>query len=159
MAHCDSRVNAPWGASAPRAPTPSLVRYMGVGPAPEREVYLPGPYEELARSLYERGGLARRLRSGDPSPHGSASLEVDVETDERRNVVKLGVRSAGGSPGALARAVQASATRGGATQVDLSLADPRTPATVTQLRSAGFFLGARGEPQSLEALLSKRPPL
>ena len=60
------------------APTPSLVRYMGLRRAPERRVYLPAPYESLARSLYEAGGLPRHMEASGPGGRPSNELEVDV---------------------------------------------------------------------------------
>ncbi len=123
------------------APTPSLVRYMGLRRAPERRVYLPAPYESLARSLYEAGGLPRHMEASGPGGRPSSGLEVDVERHERRNVVKLTLRSSGGPGRPLADALEAESAAA-ATQIDLPLSDPRTPEAVMHLRSLGFFFGA-----------------
>ena len=130
------------------APTPSLVRYMGLRRAPERRVYLPAPYESLARSLYEAGGLPRHMEAGGaggaggPGSRPSSGLEVDVERHERRNVVKLTLRSSGDPGRPLADALEAESAAAAATQIDLPLSDPRTPEAVMHLRSLGFFFGA-----------------
>jgi serine/threonine-protein kinase RsbW len=131
--------------SASAAATPSLVRYMGLRPAPEREVHWVEPYAELARSVYARGPLPRNVRVGgatDTTSGRGGELHVDVDSDDRRGVVKLTLRSPGGSMGDLERTIEAHAGRSGPTQIDLPLSDPRTPGVVMGLRRLGFFFGA-----------------
>ncbi len=130
------------GTAAASAATPSLVRYMGLRPAPEREVQVPAPYRELARSLYERGGLARTLGSEALGPARGGAIDLDLEHDERRGVAKLTLRSLAGSLDDLASAIEAGSSRDGTTQVDLPLSDPATPPAALRLRELGFFFGA-----------------
>ena len=103
---------------------------------------MPAAYAELVRTCYERSRLVRTLRrgvSGGGEPQSAQRSELEVEAAGRRGVVWITVRSAGSD---LARAVAAHLAADGPTQVDLSLADPLTPAATGQLRGIGFFFGA-----------------
>jgi hypothetical protein len=131
--------------AASAAATPSLVRYMGLCEAPERDVHIAEPYAELVCSLYARGPLPRNVRvvgaTETPSERGG-DLDVGVDSDHRRGVVKLTLRSAGASMPALERSIEANAGRNGPTQIDLPLSDPRAPSVMVRLRELGFFFGA-----------------
>ena len=125
--------------------TASLVRYLTLGVQPERDVYLPSAYTELAASLYQRGRLRRRIVAGEIESEAgrpAAETSYDREHDERRGVLKLTVSSAGRSTAALEREVLTDGVGSRATQVDIPLREPHAPRVAARLRRVGFFFGA-----------------
>jgi hypothetical protein len=125
--------------------TASLVRYIAVREAPERAVYVPGVYSELATSLYEKTGLRRRIVAGESvreAAEPTAETGFECERDERRGVSKLSVIAAGPATAALEREILAEAAATRVTQVDIPLREPHAPSVAARLRRIGFFFGA-----------------
>jgi len=122
------------------AATASLVRYMGLAPAPPRAVHLPPRYRDFARDLYERGGLDRTFARAERG----AELVTAFAThrDARRGVSKLAVERAGADADALLRAIAEVSTGMRAVQVDLPLSDADTPLLAERLRRERFSFGA-----------------
>jgi serine/threonine-protein kinase RsbW len=125
--------------------TASLVRYIAVREAPERAVYVPEVYSELATSLYEKTGLRRRIVAGESvreAAEPTAETGFECERDERRGVSKLSVIAAGPATAALEREILAEAAGTRVTQVDIPLREPHAPSVAARLRRIGFFFGA-----------------
>jgi len=126
--------------SAGGARTASLIRYLPMRDAPEREVFPPARYTAIVRDVYERAGLSRH--EADPaSGLAMAPASLEAAVDERRGVQRMNVVQSGSD---LVRQVEAALATGRAAnvhavQIDLPLADPATPAGVEQLRPLGFF--------------------
>jgi GNAT superfamily N-acetyltransferase len=132
-------------ADADARATASLVRYVPLGDQPEREVYVPRAYAELAASLYETAGLPRRIVAEDGMRKATApdaETGFERERDERRGVLKLSVTSPGRMTAALEREALAEGGGSRATQIDVPLREPQAACVATRLREIGFFFGA-----------------
>ncbi len=119
--------------------TSSLIRWLPFGPAPERSVYLPERYQEQIEGLYAEAHLTRTVLQSDECL-GERESELEQAYDERRQILRIGIRRGGSD---LASKVGAetrdAAKRGGlVAHVDLPLADPTTPVATDALRTQGF---------------------
>jgi len=124
---------------APGSRTSSLIRWLPFGRAPERSVYLPQRYRAKIEALYAEASLSRTVLQ--PDAHlGEWRSELEQAYDERRQILRLVVTSAGGDLGARVEAeICAAADRGGlVAHADLSLAHAATPAVADALRAHGF---------------------
>jgi hypothetical protein len=105
---------------------------------PPRAVYLPDAYRELLVGFYDRLGLDRP--DGEPRQPPAGPVTVQVDVDLPRALARIEVVEGGADAAELVdrhrrhRCAQGTQV----VHVELSLADPATPATVEELRRRGF---------------------
>jgi hypothetical protein len=120
----------------------SLIEFISVKPRPQ-EVFIPAPYKDAFRFLYEGLGEERSLReAGAPLPSGRSS-EVSGRYFDFAGVARIAVRSAGEDLPARMEAEESEMAAKGARilQAWLNLGEPWVGEAAGLLRSRGYFLG------------------
>ena len=126
--------------------TAALMLYHATAEAPEREVHLPDAHAEMIRSVLVRAGVSRRYLAHDGRCDRGAKPAVDltVEKEAGRGLVRLTVEHAGNdsrvAAGALTEAVTEAARSGvELIHLDIPLAGPDALGVVGPARDLGFF--------------------
>jgi len=120
--------------------TSSVIRWIPLGPSPERVVYLPPRYREQIQSLYSTSYLSRTIAEPSNELTSDETL-LHAAYDERRQALKIDVAGAGFDfPTAIDAEIQDRVREGAlVAHVDLRLSREDTPPAAAALRGLGFF--------------------
>ena len=123
--------------------TSSVVRWLPVGSAPAREVYLPARYRPRIESLYDEARL-RRTPLTEPKAPTERPSRVEVSLDERRRTARFRVTQIGADLATCIGAATDDAHRKGAliAHVDLPLSDAGTTWAPGALCGLGYSFSA-----------------
>ena len=116
--------------------------YMRVNPEPEREIYLPVAFQEIARRVIEHNGLRRIVQDASEPEMPAASL-VSVSVRQDHNLAFMKVKEPGADLGELVslRLRELCLHRVDCIYVDLPLSHPATAQAGARLTDLGFFFG------------------
>ena len=116
--------------------------YMRVNPEPERDVYPPVAYREVAQQVIEHNGLRRTIKNASALKMSSSS-QVSVKVRQDHNLAFLRVEEPGADLGELVRLRlrELCLHHLDCIYVDLPLSHPATVQAGARLRNLGFFFG------------------